>query len=424
MAERRRIIVVGAGASGLMAAGKAAECGAEVLLLEKMHRPARKLRITGKGRCNLTNITSIDQFLKHYGRGAHFIRPAFYQFSNEDLITFFQRLGVKVDRERGGRVFPASGDATEIVDALVKWVRNAGVRIITESPVHKLIVENDCAVGVEVLPQRSGKNAPVRKVYKADAIILSTGGASYPLTGSTGDGYRLAESVGHAIVPIRPALVPLETAGDLASELEGLKLKNVSAKMTIEGKKRAEAFGEMEFTSFGVTGPIILTLSKHFVDAILEDKEPVLVIDLKPALNHKKLDARLIRDINSSPKTHFRKLLRGLLPVKLIPVCIRMTGIPSDRIVNQITSDERKRLRKWLKEFCINVTGSRSFDEALITAGGVELRSVDPHTMCSRLVRNLYFTGEILDIDAETGGYNLQSAFSTGWVAGSSAASG
>lgn len=407
----RRVIVVGGGAAGLMAAGQAAEMGAETLLLEKMDRPGRKLRISGKGRCNLTNVVPRSEFLTHFEPQGHFLRPAFYRFFNQDLVAFFEELGVPTVTERGGRVFPASGEAQDVVDALVRWVGEQGVTLRTHMPVERLLLEGERMVGVQ-----ASEN------YRADAVIVATGGASYPATGSTGDGYRLAQAVGHTIVPIRPALVPLETAGDIAARLQGLSLRNVTVSVWVDDKKQAEAFGEMLFTHFGVSGPIILSLSRQVVDALRRGQRVTLSIDLKPALDHPKLDARLLRDLDAHGKRHFRTLLKRLLPSKLIPVCIDSVDIPPHKVAHQITSEERQQLRMWLKDFRLEVTGHRPFTEAIITAGGVDTLEVDPHTLASRLVEGLYLAGEVLDVDADTGGYNLQAAFSTGWVAGRSAA--
>ncbi len=416
----RQVIVVGAGAAGLMAAGQAAEMGAETLLLEKMDRPGRKLRIAGKGRCNLTNVAPVSEFIAHFGPDGRFLRQAFSRFFNSDLVAFFEELGVRTVTERGGRVFPSSGQAQDVVDALVWRIGKQGVTLRTRSPVERLLVEGGRVVGVQVLrnqvfPQKPG-------FYRADAVIVATGGASYPATGSTGDGYRLAQAVGHTIVPIRPALVPLETAGDVAPRLQGLSLRNVTVRVWVNGKKQAEAFGEMLFTHFGLSGPIILSLSRQVVDALHLGQKVILSVDLKPALDERKLDARLRRDLDAHGKQHFHTILKRLLPSKLIPVCIDLTGIPPDKMAHQITAQERQRLRMWLKDFRLEVTGHRPFTEAIITAGGVDTREIDPRTMASRLVEGLYFAGEVLDVDADTGGYNLQAAFSTGWVAGRSAA--
>ena len=409
----------------MMAAGQAAELGAETLLLEKMDRPGRKLRITGKGRCNLTNVVPLPEFITHFGPNGCFLHQAFHQFFTPELVAFFEELGVRTVTERGGRVFPVSGQAQDVVDALVWWGSKRGMTLRTRSPVERLLVEGRRVVGVQVSrnPVFSQKPGfyPAEQVYRADSVIVATGGASYPATGSTGDGYRLAASVGHTIVPIRPALVPLETAGDVAPRLQGLSLRHVTVQVWVNGEKQAEAFGEMLFTHFGLSGPIILSLSRQVVDALRLGQSVVLSIDLKPALDEHTLDARLLRDLDVHGKQQFRTLLKGLLPGKLIPVCIDSTSIPPDKAGHQITAQERKRLRTWLKDFRLEVSGYRPFTEAIITAGGVDVREVDPRTMASRLVEGLYFAGEVLDVDADTGGYNLQAAFSTGWVAGRSA---
>jgi predicted Rossmann fold flavoprotein len=425
----RKVLVVGGGPAGLMAAGQAAGLGAETLLLEKNDRPGRKLLLTGKGRCNLTNIAPVSDFIEHFHPNGRFLRSAFSRYFSEDLIAFFEARGVETIVERGGRVFPASNEAQIVVQALVAWVQAQGVSLRTHTSVERLIVADDRAIGVEVgrtrLPRRSSASpgSDSRRI-DADAVILATGGASYPATGSTGDGYKLAEWVGHAIVPIRPALVPLTTAGDTARRLQGLSLRNVAVQVLVDGEAHQRAFGEMLFTHFGVSGPIILTLSRRVVDALRDNKRVQLSIDLKPALDPEKLDARLRRDLDAHGKQHFHTILRGLLPRKLIPVCIDLTGIPADKPAHQISSEERERLRLWLKDFRLRVTGHRSFAQAIVTAGGVETREVDPRTMASRRISGLYFAGEILDVDADTGGYNLQAAFSTGWLAGRSAAQG
>jgi predicted Rossmann fold flavoprotein len=265
-------------------------------------------------------------------------------------------------------------------------------------------------------------NAPRERIYHAEAVVLATGGASYPATGSTGDGYRIAEAVGHTIVPVRPALVPIETAGDVAPRLQGLSLRNVSLRVLVEGRVQTQVFGEMLFTHFGVSGPIVLSISRGIVDALRSGQRVTLSIDLKPALDEHKLDNRLLRDLDAMGRRHFRTLLAELLPRKLIPICVEQTGIPADKVGGQISARERKQLALWLKGFCLEATGYRPFAEAIITAGGVDTREVDPRTMASQVVAGLYFAGEILDLDGDTGGYNLQAAFSTGWVAGRSAA--
>ncbi|NIM94774.1 MAG: aminoacetone oxidase family FAD-binding enzyme [Anaerolineales bacterium] len=424
--SKDRVIVIGGGPAGLMAAGQSAASGADTLLFEKMNRPGRKLRITGKGRCNLTNVASLEDFIDHFDPNGRFLRYAFSQFFTEDLIAFFDDLGIKTVVERGGRVFPVSNDAQEIVDGLTDWAMEQGVTLRTQSKVEMVLVEDGRIMGVRLSQaQTSGaKTEGQRKSneYHAKRVVIATGGASYPGTGSTGDGYRMAEALGHTIIPIRPALVPLETASDTAARLQGLSLRNVKVRMIVDGKWGAGVFGEMLFTHFGVSGPIILSLSRRVVDALREGSEVVLSIDLKPALDDAKLDARLLRDLDAHGKRKYRTLLQGLLPNKLILVCIAQTGISSEKQAHQITSEERKRLRTWLKDFRLQVTGYRSIAEAIITAGGVSTREVDPRSMASRLIDGLYFAGEVLDLDADTGGYNLQAAFSTGWLAGRSAA--
>jgi hypothetical protein len=411
----RRIIVVGAGAAGLMAAGQAAGVGTETLLLEKMNRPGRKLRITGKGRCNLTNVAPIREFIAHFGESGPFLWSAFARYFTNDLLAFFEQLGVPTVTERGGRVFPAAEDADIVVEALVRWCRAQGVTLRTGAAVQRLEVERGRVTGVQMV-------APAGRIYAAEAVIVATGGTSYPGTGSTGDGYRMAEAVGHTIVPIRPALIPLDTAGDVARRLEGLSLRNVNVTVWIDGAAELEAFGEMLFTRFGVSGPIILTISRRVVDALRAGRRVMLSIDLKPALDEERLDARLLRDLDQYGKRHLRTILKGLLPRLLIPVCIDQTGLPPRKPGHQITAEERARLRTWLKDFRLEVTGHRPIAQAIVTAGGVDTQEVDPRTMASRIVEGLFFAGEVLDVDADTGGYNLQAAFSTGWLAGRSAA--
>ena len=415
------VIVVGAGAAGLMAAGQAAQAGARTLLLERMDRPGRKLRISGKGRGNLTNTDPIPAFIAHFGANGRFLRNAFARFFSDDLVAFLGGLGVRTASERGGRVFPRSDSAQDVVDALVDWVQRAGVTLRTGIRVARLLRSSDvcivdAVVGVDVHGEHEG--AP----FYSDAVILATGGASYPATGSSGDGYDLARAVGHTIVPIRPALVPIETAGDVAPRLEGLSLRNVRLTVRAGNEVLDEAFGEMLFTATGVSGPIVLSLSRQVVDALRAGRQVALSIDLKPALDEEKLDARLLRDLDRYGKRHVQTLLKGLLPSKLIPICIEQTGIPAHREANQVTAEQRDRLRAWLKDFTLEVTGYQGFERAIVTAGGVDTREIDPRTMASRLVRGLYFAGEVIDVDADTGGYNLQAAFSTGYVAGRAAA--
>jgi predicted Rossmann fold flavoprotein len=405
-------IVIGGGAAGMMAAGQAASFGAKTLLLEKMDQAGRKILISGKFRCNLTNTAPIPEFLDHFGKSGKFLRQAFHRFFSPELIHFFNVLGVKTLEERGGRVFPVSNRAQDVVQALITWLETNSVTIQPYSPVLRLNMEDHQVCGV-LTPQA---------VYQAEKVLVATGGASYPGTGSTGDGYTLAESAGHTVIPILPALVPLVTAGSTAQRLQGLSLRNVEVSTWIQGKKKKQAFGEMVFTHFGISGPIILTLSKGIVAALQAGQHCQISIDLKPALDEPKLDLRLLRDLNNQGKKYIRTLLKGLLPLKLIPVCLDHTEIPAEKNCNQVTAEDRNRLLTWLKDFRLDVIDHRGFRHAIITAGGVDTREINPRTMESLLVKGLYFAGEVIDVDADTGGYNLQAAFSTGWLAGRSAA--
>lgn len=401
-----------------MAAGQAAAAGASVLLLERTARLGAKLRITGKGRCNLTNTSPLEEFLEHFAFLDHdpsscsFLRNAFARFFAPELIAFFEELGVPTVVERGGRVFPASEDAHQVAEALVRFVRSQGVEIRLRSRVARLIQEDNRLCGVAL---ERGESIP------AEAVIIATGGASYPKTGSTGDGYRLAQEAGHRIVPIRPALVPLVIAGSEPKAMMGLSLRNVEVRLLLDGQEFARDWGEMLFTHYGVSGPIILTLSGPAV-ARLGQGQLEMSINLKPALTSEELDARLRRDLDRYGKRIFRNLLKELLPHKMIDVVIARSGIPPDKPGHQITGTERQRLRDLLQDFRLTIIGHRPLEEAIITAGGVDTREIDPRTMASRLMRGLYFAGEVLNIQADTGGYNLQAAFSTGYVAGWSAA--
>jgi predicted Rossmann fold flavoprotein len=409
---KRKIIVVGAGPAGMLAAGRAAQLGAKVLLLEKMQRPGRKLRISGKGRCNVTNTMEIPEFMREFNYDGRFLRPAFSQFFSTEILALLAKLGVAHKVERGGRVFPASDKAQDIVDALQRWVLGTGVELLTSEAARGIIISEGRIAGVQ------GES----RDHAADAVVLALGGASYKGTGSSGDGYAMAESAGHSIVPIRPALIPLLTADGTAGRLQGLSLRNVDASIWVDAKKRASAFGEMIFTHFGVSGPLILRLSRFAIDELATGSRVEVVIDLKPALEHDKLDRRLLKDFDVHGKRQFETLLADLLPRKLIATCITETGIPADCLGHQITAKQRKCLRVWLKEFRLTITGCRPLNEAIVTAGGVNLKEVNPKTMASRLMPGLFFAGELLDIDARTGGFNVQAAFSTGWLAGNSAA--
>jgi predicted Rossmann fold flavoprotein len=412
--NKRKVIVIGGGAAGLMAAGQAASSGADVLLLEKMKRPGRKICITGKGRCNLTNIAEMKEFIDHFGKNGRFLRQAFSRFFAPELMAFLEQQGLELVSERGGRVFPASGKAPDVVKIFQQWLQKCGVQIKTEARVELLLTTNGRVSGVLCDNEALG----------CDGVILATGGVSYAATGSTGDGYRLAAAVGHSVIPVRPALVPLEIAGDLTAPLDGLELRNINVRLICNGKRTRQAFGEMSFTKFGVTGPVILTLSGEVVDGLRREDSITLSLDLKPALDEQKLDARLLRDLESRGKEPMGSILRGLLPREMIPVCLKLTEIPADRLGGQVTASERKRLKTWLKDFRLEVSGHRPFTEAIVTAGGVDLKEVDPRTMESLKAPGLYLAGEVLDLQGDTGGYNLQAAFSTGWLAGRSAALG
>jgi predicted Rossmann fold flavoprotein len=408
----KKVIVVGGGAAGLIAAGQAATAGAEVLLIEKMQRPGRKLCITGKGRCNLTNIADLPDFLFHFGKNGRFLRQAFARFFTSDLMDFFTSLGLELVTERGGRVFPASGKAPEVLKVLQKWLTSLGVTSRYTSPATGLSINDGRIAGIRCADRK----------IPGDAVILATGGASYPATGSTGDGYTLAMAAGHTIIPIRPALVPLVTAGDTAGKMAGLSLRNIEVRMMVDGRKKRQAFGEIAFTDFGLSGPVTLTFSGEVVDHLRDSRKVVLSLDLKPALDEAKLDARLQRDFTTRTKEHFDSVLRGLLPREMVPVCVEATDIPQEKPAGEITAQERRRLRTWIKDFRLEITGHRSLDEAIVTAGGVNIREIDPRTMESLKTKGLYIAGELLDIHGDTGGYNLQAAFSTGWLAGKSAA--
>ena len=406
------VIVVGGGAAGLLAAGEAAGAGARTLLLEKMRRPGRKLRITGKGRCNVTNVADVDDFLDHFSSTGPSLRQAFARYFSDDLMAFFESLDVPLVTERGGRVFPASGKATDVVDALVRWVSRQGVEKRLGASVDKLVVDAGVACGVDV-----GGNT-----FNARTTILAAGGASYPATGSTGDGYRMAAEVGHTIIEPRAALVPLETKETIARELPDLTLRNVRVQTLVNDKCASEQFGELTFMPYGVSGPVILTASGGVVDALRKGQKVALSIDLKPALSDQKLENRLLRDFASRGKEPMHSILRGLLPKPLVRSCLVAVGIPGHRTGSAIKADERQRLLTWLKDFRLTIKAPRPLSEAIVTAGGVDMKEIDPRTMESRLVKGLHIAGELLDVHADTGGYNLQAAFSTGWLAGRSAA--
>lgn len=406
----KRVIVVGGGAAGLMASIKAAEKGHKVTLFEKNDRLGKKILISGKGRCNITNSIDIEGLIKNTPGNGNFLYSAFYTFSNDDLISFFNSIGVETKEERGGRIFPVSDNAKDVVDALTKKAINAGVELNLNSHVKEIVVEKGTVKSVRL------KNG---QTFITDILILTTGGASYPGTGSTGEGYEMAKSLGHTIVELKPSLVPLLTLEKWPIELQGLTLKNVSvAFKNINGKKIYEDFGEMIFTHFGVSGPVILSASRHLLP--MDYKNVKLSIDLKPALDEKKLDERILRDFEKFSRKLFKNSLDELLPQKMIPVIINLSQIDPEKPVNSISREERKRLVALMKNLEMEIKGARPLEDAIVTAGGIAVNEINPSTMESKLIKGLYFAGEIIDVDAYTGGFNLTIAFSTGYLAGTS----
>lgn len=404
------VIVVGAGPSGLLAAGRAAELGGKVLVLEKMRKAGRKLLVTGKGRCNITNDAPISNFITHVYPNGRFLKNAFSQFFSKDILELLKNQGVETTLERGGRYFPKSNKSMDVLQALLNWVRKLKVEIRSGYRVEKLIVEDKVIVGLKA----NGKE------FIAKNVILATGGNSYPATGSNGEGYELARKAGHTIEKVRPALVPLESDSEVAKKLQGLNLKNVKAVVWVNDKKKGEDFGEMLFTHFGLSGPIILTLSRMVVDALRENDKVEITVDLKPALDEQKLDKRLLRDLNEHGKKKIVNIFRLWLPSSMVPVFIDQLGLDPDKECHQVSSKERKQIRLLLKNMRFKITNHRSWKEAIITAGGIPTKEISSKTMGSKLVSRLYFAGEMIDVDAETGGYNLQIAYSTGWLAGNS----
>ncbi len=408
----KKIIVVGGGCAGMMAAIRAAENSAQVTLFEKMPRVGRKLGITGKGRCNLTNTADVEEVVKNLPGNGKFLYSALKNFSTADTVNFFESLGVKTKIERGGRIFPVSDDAKEVIDALLKRLKILGVEVRTNSPVTEIICRQKKIVGVKV----GGK------IFECDAGILATGGASYPKTGSTGDGFRFAENLGHTVTEILPALVPLETEEEFVKDLQGLSLKNVRVKLLADGKKIAEQFGEMLFTHFGVSGPIILTLSRQAAQLLAEKKFVELEINLKPALKPEQLDARILRDFDKFKGKIIKNALVELLPAKLIPIILDLSYLPEDKRVDEITAAERRRLVENLRGLPLIITKTRSLEEAIVTAGGVSIKEINPRTMESKIIKGLFIAGEVADVDGFTGGFNLQAAWAMGNAAGISAA--
>lgn len=406
------IIIIGAGPAGLMAAIECFSPGQHILVLEKMQSPALKLKISGKGRCNITNDAEMDDFISHFGKNGRFLKFAFAEFFNKDLLSYFEKLGVRFKLERGGRYFPVNDNAMEIVNALLDKVKSLDIPVSVRSEVTGIKKDHDNKFIISV--NRCGRPQKL----KTDKVLITTGGKSYPGTGSDGAGYKMAAELGHTITPLSPSLVPIETKGGTAKKLQGLSLKNVKASVWCNNKKITEEFGEMLFTHFGLSGPIILSLSKCVKKLLDEKQTPVISIDLKPALEHATIEKRLLTEISAHGRQNIRTLLKTLLPGKMVAVFIEQLKLPESKKLNTINSEERKRLRMLLKDFRLEAKACLSFNTAIVTSGGVSIKEINQQTMESKLVKGLYFAGEVIDIDADTGGFNLQAAFSTGRIAG------
>jgi predicted Rossmann fold flavoprotein len=403
-----KVIVIGAGAAGLMAAYHAAKNGNEVIILEKNEKSGKKIYITGKGRCNLTNTADITDIGKNILRGSKFMYSSLRSFTNEDVIAFFEDRGMHVKEERGGRAFPVSDKASDVIKALDSALKSLGVQIKYYSNVTAVNTLDGHFKSVTV----NGKTE-----IEGDSVIITTGGLSYPSTGSTGDGYSFAKSLGHTVNATRPSLVPFETKESFVRDLSGLSLKNVSISLYKNNKKIYEEFGEMLFTHFGVSGPVILSASADVGDEV-KDGNVTLFIDFKPAMSREELDARLLRDFEENKNKEFKNSLDKLLPRSIIPVMVELSKIDPEKKVCEIKKEERKKLLNLLKAFPLNITGLRGYNEAIITKGGINVKEIDPKTMESKKCKGVYFAGEVLDVDAYTGGFNLQIAWSTGAAAG------
>lgn len=405
----KRVVVIGGGAAGLMAAVIAGREGAKVTLLEKMNYVGKKMGITGKGRCNITNACDMSDFIKNTPGNGKFLYGAYERFTNEDLLQLLHDAGLETKVERGGRVFPASDSALDVRNTFMKLMNHYGVDVHLEEPVKKLLIDDGVVTGV----------VTDKETYHADAVVIATGGKSYPATGSTGDGYILAAQVGHKITDIRPSLVPIVTEESWVKDLMGLSLRNVELSVVAKNKVQAKMFGEMMFTHFGITGPIVLSLS-HTVGKLMRKKNIGTIgldINLKPALSPETLDKRLQKDFDLYSKKQLINGMKDLLPSRLIPLIIELAGIDPQKSINQISKEERQQIGYMLQHMPLTVKGLRPVEEAIVTAGGISLKEFNPKTMESKLVKGLYGAGEVLDIDAFTGGYNLQAAFSTGYVA-------
>ena len=410
-----KVVVIGGGPAGMMAAITSAENENDVILIEKMPSLGRKLCITGKGRCNITSSLDMDEFIKNTPGNGMFLYSSFNNYTNQDIIDFLAQQGLKVKEERGNRIFPVTDRAKDVLDCFINRLKHLNVKILLNTRVTEIIASNNVVTGVKTESE----------IIDAEKVILATGGKSYPMTGSSGDGYVLAKELGHTITPIKPSLVPLETYENCVKELQGLSLKNVEINIIDEIKRKViyNDFGEMLFTHFGVSGPTILSGSAHLVryknvESLLLNKQISLTIDFKPALTEEKLDVRVLRDFEELKNKQFKNSLDKLLPKKLIPVIIERTGINPDKKVNEITKEERKKIVKELKDFKIHIKGFRSIEEAIITSGGINIKEINPKTMESKIIKGIYFAGEVIDVDSYTGGFNLQIAYSTGFTAG------
>ncbi len=408
----KKVIVVGAGASGIFAAGAAAEQGKEVIILEKMKREGIKLSITGKGRCNITNIAPVDEFIEHFGKKGKFLRQVFFSFFSEETINFFNIIGVKTVKERGGRIFTQKGDAKDLVYCLLEWLKKKNIKILKNEKVEELIIENNIVKGVISIKENK------KNVYKAASVIIATGGKSYPQTGSTGDGYIMAEKEGHKIYDLKQSLVPLRIEKKMRDKLKNLKLRNTKVSLFVNGKKKKVFFGEFNFYEKGITGPTVLSLSKKVVEEIINKNSVFLELDIKAGLDEKKLEKRLLRDLEKFKNNKINEILMKIMTYKIIDFFLERLEINFLKKGSNINKKEIKKIIKNLKGFKINIEGYGPFEEAIITAGGINTKEINPKTMESKIVKNLFFCGEILDIDADTGGYNLQAAFSTGRAAG------
>ena len=403
----KKVIVVGAGPAGMMAAIKAAESGKEVILVEKNDRLGKKMFITGKGRCNVTSNKDIEEIIKNIPGNGMFMYSALYTFTNEDVMKMIEAKGVKLKVERGDRVFPQSDKSSDIIKCFDKYLRENNVKIMFKTIFKDLIVNEGKVLGIVTTNNQK---------ILADSVILAMGGASYPLTGSSGDAYEVLKKYGHTITEIKPALIPLVTKEKYVSDLMGLSLKNVEVNIKHKGKSIYKDFGEMLFTHFGVSGPLVLSASRRVSEILPSEVE--FFIDLKPALSEKELDKRILKDFEKMKNKQFKNSLDELLPKKLIPVVINLSNIDEDKQVNAITKEERKNLSKLIKEFRLTIVSTRPIAEAIVTKGGVSVKEVDPSTMESKIINGLFIVGELLDVDAFTGGFNMQVAFSTGYCAG------